>query len=155
MSEKNEDYWYHLWHLDTDLHKKLYINNVNEIEDGTTVSVYGDSVDGDSIIKTNIGNLTIEQLYNRCSEKVDDLEKEVVRANFDALNWTSDKNIHLSKVKNVIKHKVSKKRWKIKAGGNTLYVTNDHSIIIFRDGVKMEVKPSDIIKGDKVLTYNI
>lgn len=43
MSDKNEDYWYNKWHLDTELHKKLFIKNVNKIEDGTVVSVYGDT----------------------------------------------------------------------------------------------------------------
>lgn len=43
MSEKNEDYWYNQWHLDTELHKKLFINEVEQIEEGSVVSVYGDT----------------------------------------------------------------------------------------------------------------
>lgn len=72
MSEDNEDYWYNKWHIDTDLHKKMFINNVKKIEEGTTVSVYGDT---DSIFvgfepalnscdwKNNIFN---EKWLNKC-----------------------------------------------------------------------------------------
>ncbi len=38
-------------------------------------------------------------------------------------------------------------------GGNELILTNDHSLIVFRNGVKMEVKPSEVIGTDKILIY--
>jgi hypothetical protein len=30
-------------------------------------------------------------------------------------------------------------------------VTGDHSMVIFRDGIQMVVKPSEILKTDKIL----
>tara|TARA_R110000772_G_scaffold81439_2_gene173251 strand:+ start:31882 stop:33111 length:1230 start_codon:yes stop_codon:yes gene_type:complete len=72
MDTDNEDYWYNKWHLDTELHKQMFIKDVNEIPVGTVVSVYGDT---DSIFvgfepaikscqwKNNIFN---EGWLNRC-----------------------------------------------------------------------------------------
>jgi DNA polymerase elongation subunit (family B) len=153
MSLDNQDYWYNQWHLDTDLHKEMFIKDVEEIPVGTVVSVYGDSVTGDSILKTSDGNMTIEELYNICSKKSNRIDKEVVECNSSSLNWTSEKGVHLSKIKNVIKHKVSKKMWKIKVGGNELRLTNDHSLIVFRNDIKIKVKPSEVRGTDKVLIY--
>lgn len=153
MSSDNEDYWRNLWHLDTDLHRKLFITNVEKISENEIVSVYGDSITKDSIINTNEGNMTIEELYNLSAHKSESerTDKEVMRCNLSSLNWTDEKGIHYSKIRNVIRHKVSKKKWKIKVGGNELILTNDHSLIVFRNGVKMEVKPSDVKRTDKIL----
>lgn len=153
MSSDNEDYWWNHWHLDTELHKKMLIKNVEKIEKGTVVSVYGDSITGDSILKTSDGDMTIEDLYNLSLDKSLRPDKEVVKCDLSSLNWTDEKGIHLSKIRNVIRHKVTKKKWKIKVGGNELILTNDHSLIIFRDGMKMEVKPSDVRSTDKILVY--
>lgn len=155
MSSDNEYYWWHLWHLDTELHKKMFIKDVEEIPDGAVVSVYGDSITKDSIINTNEGNMTIEELYNLSTykSKSERTDKEVVRCNLSSLNWSEGKGIYYSKIKNVIRHKVSKKKWKISVGGNELILTNDHSLIVFRNGVKMEVKPSDVKGTDKILIY--
>lgn len=152
MSIKNEDYWYNIWHTDTDLHKKLFIKDVNKIPEGTVVSVYGDSVDGDTLIKTDLhGEIKIKDLRNGyLSSRFD---KEVVPVNFKALNWTKEKGVHYSEVKNIIRHKTTKKKWKLRAGGKEIIVTNDHSLIVFRDGKKIEVKPNEIKKSDKVLVY--
>ena len=32
-----------------------------------------------------------------------------------------------------------------------IVVTNDHSMIVFREGKKIEIKPKDIRKTDKIL----
>lgn len=153
MSDVNEDYWYKQWHLDEETHRKMKIKNVSKIPDNVSVSVYGDSILGDSVIKTNIGDMTIEDIYNSCNSDSERNDKEVVNCNLSSLNWTKDKNIYMSKIKNVIRHKVSKKKWKMKVDGKELIITNDHSLIVFRNGEKMEIKPSEYKKGDKVLIY--
>jgi intein/homing endonuclease len=73
--------------------------------------------------------------------------------NFKSLNWTEEKGLYYSKVKNIIRHKTSKKKFRIKAGNKEVIVTGDHSIIVFRNGEKFEVKPSEVKTGDKVLIY--
>jgi hypothetical protein len=154
MDEVNEDYWYNYWHLDTKLHKKLSIKNVTPIKKGEEVSIYGDSVHGDSIIHTDNGTYKIEDLYNLQNEKSIRKDKEVIPVDFKTLNWTEERGIHYSKVKNIIRHKTSKKKFKIRAGGREVIVTEDHSIIVFRNGEKIEVKPNEIKSEDKVLIYD-
>ncbi len=43
MSKINQDYWYDQWHLDTELHKRLYIKNVQPIPNTEEVSIYADT----------------------------------------------------------------------------------------------------------------
>lgn len=154
MDEVNEEYWYNQWHLDTELHKKLSIKNVTPIQKGEEVSIYGDSVDGKSIINTKEGEFTIEELYNKYNGLSIRKDKEVIPVDFYSLNWTEESSLYYSKVKNIIRHKTTKKKWRLKAGGKEIIVTNDHSLIVFRDGFKIEVKPNEIKKGDKVLVIN-
>lgn len=152
MSEVNERYWYNEWHLETDLHKRMAIKDVQPIPRDTSVSVYGDSITGDSLIDTPNGKIRIKHLYSIYEAKSEREDKEVVSApGLRALNWTEDKGLHYSNVKSIIKHKTSKKKWRLKAGGKVITVTGDHSMIVFRDGVKMEVKPSEILSTDKIL----
>jgi DNA polymerase elongation subunit (family B) len=153
MSAKNEEYWFELWHKDTELHKKLFIKDVQAIPDDKPVSVYGDSVSGDTLIQTDkYGVIEIEKLWDTYKSSIRK-DKEVISVNFKSLNWTEEKKIHYSPVKNLIRHKVSKKKWKLKVGGKEIIVTNDHSMIVFRDGKKIKVKPCEIKRKDKVLIY--
>lgn len=155
MSKKNEDYWYKIWHKDTTLHKRMFIKDIQPISDDKSVSVYGDSVDKDTILKTDIGDYTIEELHNKYEKESIREDKSVIPVDFKSLNWTKDKGIYYAKVKNIIKHYTKKDKWKISAGGKTIYVTNDHSIIVFRDGDKIEIKPSEIRKTDKILIVEL
>ena len=153
MDKVNEDYWYDMWHLDTETHKKMHIRNVSQIDRSEPVSIYGDSVDGKSIINTKEGEFTIEELYNKYNGLSIIKDKEVILVDFQSLNWTEEDGLHYSKVKNIIRHKTTKKKWRLKAGGKEILVTNDHSLIVFRDDVKIEIKPNEVKKGDKVLIY--
>ena len=73
------------------------------------------------------------------------------------LNWTSEKGLHFVSVKYIMKHNVSKSRFRIKTkSGKEIIVTGDHSCIVFRDGKQMEIKAKDInINTDKILSIDI
>ena len=55
-----------------------------------------------------------------------------------------------------MRHKVNKPKFKIKSkSGKEIIVTGDHSCIVFRDGVQMEIKAKDINpKTDKILVIH-
>lgn len=153
MSDVNEDYWYNIWHTEKELHSKLKIKNVKKIKEGTPVSVYGDSVDGETNIDTDNGSFKIKDLWETQAKNIINSDnKEVLPVSFKSLNWTEESGVIYSKVKNIIRHKTTKKKWKLKAGGKEVIITNDHSLIVFREGVKVTVKPGDIKTGDKILT---
>ena len=43
MDKVNEDYWYNQWHLDHELHYKLGVKNVTQIDKSEPVSIYADT----------------------------------------------------------------------------------------------------------------
>jgi len=121
----------------------------------TVVYIDTDSVDKDTIISTNKGNIRIEDLYNENSINAGGTKSghESVETNRTVLNWSETNGLYQAPVKRIIRHKVSKAKWKLKTkSGKEVTVTNDHSMIVFRNGVKIEVKPSEILKTDKILS---
>lgn len=128
--------------------------------DKSFVSIaYGDtdSCAKDTIIKIEnngiIESLTIEDLYNRYINNdagVTMMGHESVSCDCKILNW--DNKLYFGTPKRIIRHKVTKPKWRLKTkDGKEIFVTNDHSMIVFRDGKKIEVKPKDILKTDKIL----
>ena len=122
------------------------------------IVVYGDtdSCDKNSIILTDNGKLTIEELYNKNikngSNGITLNGHESVKCSDKVLNYCEEKKLYYTEVKRIIRHKVSKPKWKLKTkSGKEIMVTNDHSMIVFRDNRKIEVKPSEILKTDKIL----
>ena len=156
MDKFNEDYWYNHWHTDFELHTKLGIKDTTQISKGENVSIYADtdSCSCDSIIRTNNGSFTIEEWYNNNIKNGSAGETlkghESVKTNDLVLNYSDE--LYYTGVKRIIRHKVSKPKWKLKTkSGKEIIITNDHSMIVFRDGIKIEVKPSQILKTDKIL----
>jgi hypothetical protein len=157
MSEKNEKYWYTMWHTEKWIHDKLKISDVVQIPDNQPVSVYGDtdSVFKDTLIHTSVGIKTIEEFYNsnmlNGSAGETTNGHESVLTHDRVLNWDNDQ-LYYADVRRIIRHKVSKPKWKLKTkSGKEIIVTGDHSMVVFRDGKKLVVKPSEILKTDKIL----
>lgn len=166
MHKVNEDYWYNQWHLDTELHEKMNLKNVTEIprpinsvSGGEEVSIYADtdSCFSGSIIQTENCRLSIEEWYDNNIKNGSAGETikghESVLTDDKILNYSDDGNLYYAPVKRIIRHKVSKAKWRLKTkSGKEVIVTNDHSMIVFRDGIKIEAKPSEILKSDKILS---
>ena len=134
-------------------------SNINPIQKETEpIIIYGDtdSVAPDTIINTDKGEKTIEDFYNENikngSAGITLKGHESVNTNDKILNYDENKGLYYTPVKRIIRHKVTKPKWKLKTkSGEEIIVTNDHSMIVFRNGKKLEVKPSDILKTDKIL----
>lgn len=120
--------------------------------------IYGDtdSCSFDTKIITDNGTFTIEEFYNK-NIKTGNAGKtlkghESVECNEKVLNYDKEKKLYYAPVKRVIRHKVSKSKWKLKTkSGKEIIVTNDHSMIVFRNNEQIEVKPCEILKSDKIL----
>lgn len=160
-SEKIINYYFNnLFHKDTKLLLELQkIDNSinitpNPVKKPVTVYMDTDSVHKDTIITTDSGKFTIEQLYNNSNKSAGETINghESVSTNLKVLNWSEEKGTYYANVKRVIRHKVTKQQWKLKTkSGKEVIVTNDHSMIVFRNGKKIEVKPCEITKTDKIL----
>lgn len=113
-----------------------------------------DSVDGNTIIHTDCGDKTIAELYNENCKNIFLTQKghELVSSNTKVLNYDNDGKLKMCGINYIMRHKVSKPKWRLKTkSGKEVIVTNDHSMIVFRDGKKLEVKPYEIRKTDKIL----
>lgn len=124
--------------------------------------VYGDtdSVANNTIIRVQDSNnnefkISIEDLYNKhIGQSMGGTLKghESVGCNYKILNWDEDSKLYYGKPKRIIRHKVTKEMWRLKTkSGKEILVTNDHSMIVFRNGIKLEIKPKDILLSDKIL----
>jgi len=158
MNAVNEKYWYEQWHHDFELHSKLGIKNITKIEKSEPTSIYADtdSCDGNSLIKTQNSTIRIADWYkdnvHNGSAGTTIVGHESVLTNDKILNYSENGELFFTPVKRIIRHKVTKPKWKLKTkSGKEIIITNDHSMIVFRDGLKLEVKPSEILKTDKIL----
>lgn len=80
MDVVNEHYWYEMWHLDYDLHKKMSLRSIQEISRDEHVSIYADT---DSLF------VSLKPMIDHCEWK---------NLYFDNLNRLSKKYIILSEV---------------------------------------------------------
>jgi DNA polymerase elongation subunit (family B) len=144
---------------------KQYISKHSNITDQKTletVAIYGDtdSLVGDTLIETNIGILEIADLYNNYKNT----EKQITSHGHEIID-VCDKNlktftfcsktqkIKFGKIKNLIRHKVSKKKYKIVVNGKTVIMTEDHGCMVLRNGSLIRVSPKEIdIKTDKMIS---
>ena len=154
-------YFNERWHVDTELHEKLGISQykINKVNSDAAIYTDTDSVAGDTLVNSKKhGVLTIEDLYNLLesngSAGITLNGHESVKTNGDyILNWSDAKGLYYAPNTRVIRHKVSKDRWKLTTeSGKEVIVTGDHSLIVFRKGEQIEIKAKDInIETDMVL----
>lgn len=118
--------------------------------------IYGDtdSPVSNTIIKTDKGDITIGDLYDKseCPEieyKPGKFIKEV--KNLNALSVNKEFKAEYKPIKYVMKHKVNKCLFKIKCNGNEVIITKDHSVMVKRNNELIEAKPGEIQKGDKLI----
>ena len=119
--------------------------------------VYGDtdSCIESTLINTNKGNITIGDLYdNTDGDIVITKSNSYVKTPseyIESLSVNKDLKIESKKIKYIMKHKVNKRMFKVKCNGKEVTITEDHSIMVVRNGILTECKPADIIKGDKLI----
>lgn len=109
-----------------------------------------DSIKFNSIISTNIGPMTIEKLFRigdtgwKHGDKEYSVDNTIKVLGYDRSNDTSE----FYHITYVYRHKVSKGQYKVTVDNTFVIVTEDHSIMIERNGILMEVKPYDILDTD-------
>jgi len=137
------------------------MSTINELVEGTyshegNAIVYGDSVTGDSIIRTSEGDKTIAQLFDECIEHSVVGEKEYGVWNDSTVLGFNSRDMEPSgaKISYVMRHKTKKKLYRITTeNGKQVTVTEDHSVMIDRDGFLIECKPNEILETDRTITF--
>ena len=73
--------------------------------------------------------------------------------NFKGTQLTNTSQLYYGDVKRIIRHKVSKPKWKITTCfGHSVEVTEDHSMMVLRNNILYKVKPCEIQPGDNVMS---
>ena len=116
-----------------------------------------DSVIGDTIIKVNGKDIKIEDLWNNYGEIIDSNKevKDTKSLNLFTESVNNNFKIESKRITNVIRHKVSKKLYKVKLYDGDIIkeviITEDHSIMCKRGDTLLEIKIGEIKDGDKLL----
>ena len=125
--------------------------------------IYGDSVTGDTLIRISDGSsVTIEKLFEQIPYKVvqdENKEYAIPTSEYDSyevLGYNSFNDQALwRKISYVMRHKTTKKKYKITSEtGKEIIVTEDHSLIVDRDGFTIEVKPTELQETDLLISIN-
>lgn len=99
-----------------------------------------------------VNKISVEALYeilsNDNNTDIDVLENgtEVLLLNDKDVKCDSING--LTNIKNISRHRVTKDKWKVSVGNKTVYTTCDHSIMVYRDGKVLEIRPEDIKESD-------
>lgn len=137
-----------------------YFQAMTETEKGLIKNnkfvVYGDtdSVVSDSCLHINNKVITIEDFFNEVDSKIDVTPSGCeVKQVKDCLTPTFSIKTGLVQkpVKYVMRHKVKKQMFRIKTKDGFVDVTKDHSIKVLRNDELIDIKPSEIQKGDKIV----
>lgn len=116
-------------------------------------TIYGDSVIGETPIITNCGVHLIKDLFEIEAKEFDNIRWY----NYHEDKWAYDSNLYtwsshnFTKIKRVIKHKTTKKIYKITTQKGIVFVTEDHSLL---DANKNKIRPLDCVKNITKLYHN-
>ena len=121
--------------------------------DGDAI-IYGDSVTGDTLVKTDSGEITIAELYDQCAEYASRGTKEYgFNTSAKVIGFDISEDLPLmSNVSFVIRHKTKKKLYRVTMQDDSqVTVTEDHSLMVDRDGFTIEVKPTELLDNDLII----
>ncbi len=116
-----------------------------------------DSVVGDTIVHINGTDMKISDAYDLCGEvyeKRDDYNRSYVKPTKDMKTLSFDtacESVVSGNVKYIMKHKVNKRMFKLTVGDKSVTVTEDHSIIVYRNSEYVSVSPKDLLSTDKIV----
>lgn len=105
--------------------------------------------------KNNNETITIEEAFNSCTEFWNDGDKEYgYNPDLTVLSYDPIKDEpYQGRINYVYRHKVSKDLYEIEDElGNTIIVTEDHSVMVERGGILIELKPFDIQDDDVLIS---
>lgn len=116
--------------------------------------IYGDSVTGDTMLRVDGEEISIEDLYMILEDTDYWHGKECKLGEGRCIGTVSNGEYIELPIKRVIRHGTEKQRWNIVAStGEMVTCTNDHSIIVARNGDMVEAKPSEILITDRLIRY--
>ena len=137
-----------------------FLSKLTKAEKDFIIAGDTDSVTGETIIRTEEGSFSIEEIFIQAVRKLEESgEKIIVTKNgaevipvdfLKALTLQDDKLVY-KPVKYVMRHEVRKPLHKVRTkSGNEVTVTEDHSLMVYNDGVLQEATVHDLSGGELV-----
>jgi DNA polymerase elongation subunit (family B) len=134
-----------------------YVNNyMNKLQETANeefiVAGDTDSVDCNALIYIDGKKERIEDVYDKINLNCDSVkllngtELLFPKNNIKTLSLNGE-----TKIENISRHKVSKGKWKISIDNDEIIFTEDHSVMVYRNGEIIECKPKDILNTDFLL----
>lgn len=123
-----------------------YLNTKLGTNSDYVVASDTDSVVGDSVVYVNGSKMTIADFYDMLPGEDEYESGKFVKECHGYKTLTFDSAAVLEKpIKYAMKHKVKKKMYKITVGGQSVIVTEDHSVkAVDVDGRLVDVKPQEL-----------
>lgn len=138
--------------IDAFMNKVCGTQNIKHVYYGDT-----DSVEGTTKIWINRSEIEIANLYDsvQSDEIVTPSGNRIKKMEGYSTNTFEGGRVVEKNVPHIMKHKVKKRMYRIFHNGNTVVVTEDHSVMVRRNGSIISCKPGDMVKSDKVISLNI
>ena len=119
-----------------------------------TIQADTDTVSGDSILYFEDKKITIKEFFDTCIfdfEEHTNSGKHIKHINkrYKCLSLSKNYEKQFQDVSYVMAHKVEKKYYKVRVRSDEVIVTEDHGLMVSRDGNLIEVKPSEVLPSDK------
>jgi hypothetical protein len=133
--------------------------HINDDRLSNIVQADTDSVVGSTLLNVNGESISIENLFERTDgEIIQKRENDFVKIPVSNLITPSlnreTKSIEYKKILHIMKHKVSKRLYKITCLDKEIVVTEDHSCIVFRNGSFLDISPKNFQKTDLLIKIN-
>lgn len=153
------DYFLNKFHKDRRLLTKLGVPEnveIKPLKKPVVVYIDTDSTSYDTVITTSNGKIQIGDFFEECAKTFgityDDRGNEITKSNDTVLNYTN--TVVMSKIRKVIRHKVTKKKYKITTtDGKSVEITGDHSLIVIRDGIRTPITVKELKESDLIVCY--
>jgi hypothetical protein len=116
-----------------------------------------DSFVSETIIDTELGKKTIHDIWNEYKkEKNKEYTKyghEMYKVdNLNILTYNKfTKNSEYRTVKKIVRHKVSKRKFKISYNDKQVIITEDHGLMVYRNNELIRISPKEYKLGDKIV----
>jgi DNA polymerase elongation subunit (family B) len=133
---------------------QLFAKNIELIKENQCIYNDTDSVGGDTSININGNSIKISDFYDLAQAPENETApgkfyKEV--GGFKTPAVSENFQIYEKPIKYIMKHRVKKKMFKIKARDKEVIITEDHSLMIKRGEKLLAAKAKDILDGDEIV----
>ena len=116
-----------------------------------------DSMEGSTIIHSNLGDVKMSELWDMHVENSEPSTSKyghsmLTVSNLEVSSYNPDNTSRIfSTVKKIVRHKVSKRRFKIKIDGKEVIITEDHGLMVYRNNEFIRISPLEYTIGDKIV----